>query len=168
MSVRIRAVSAEDLKPISSLVERANATYREWAEVNWQAPGEAHERLHWQALVHDPRAWNAVAVSDNELLGCASFHDAHGSSGRAEIGIGLAELSRLFVAPEHWRRGIGKQLLRRAVEEMRRRNYQNAHLFTPADNSRARSFYEQQGWQLCNGTRRWQSLLLVRYGKSLF
>jgi ribosomal protein S18 acetylase RimI-like enzyme len=73
----------------------------------------------------------------------------------------------MFVDPEHWRRGIGRLLLDRAVEEMRKRGYRKAELFTPTRNIRSRRFYERHA--CCSGeeTRRWRGLVLILYSLDL-
>ena len=159
----VRLASADDLDALSSLVARANASYHEWAGPRWEPPGPAHERSRWGERFDDPVAWNLVAVSNSVLLGCTSLTDARTEEGRGREIPGLGHLSRMFVDPEHWGRGIGSALLSRAVDEMRLRRYESAQLFTPTGNARARQFYEQRGWRLDEETRDWQGLLLVRY-----
>jgi GNAT superfamily N-acetyltransferase len=148
-------------------VARANATYREWAGAGWNPPGIAHERSRWRERFEDAATWNAVAESADGVLGCVSFTDARLLQGRGDKIPGVAHLSRMFVLPEHWARGIGSLLLNRAIEEMRYRDYGQAQLFTPADNVRSRRFYERHDWHLGAVTRRWQGLLLVEYRRSL-
>jgi GNAT superfamily N-acetyltransferase len=165
--LRLRPASEEDLDGLALLVARANATYREWAGSDWKPPGVAHERSRWRERFDDAAAWNVVAVSRRDVLGCASFTDARLDEGRGRKIAQIAHLSRMFVAPEHWGRGIGSLLLDQAVEEMRRRGYERAQLFTPTGNRRARRFYERHDWRLGKATRRWQGLLLVQYERSL-
>jgi GNAT superfamily N-acetyltransferase len=167
MRLSIRPAALEDLEDLSSLVSRGNATYSAWAGAEWKPPGPAGERRRWWDRLEDPRAWNAVGIADDELVGCASFTDARSQAEPGGTIPGRAHLSRLFVAPEHWGQGIGEELLRTAVEEMRRRGYRIAQLFTPRANSRARHFYEHNGWVICDGTRQWHGLLLVRYCRDL-
>jgi GNAT superfamily N-acetyltransferase len=160
---RVRLAAPHDLDALAALVARANATYVEWAGPCWKPPGVAHERLHWRERLNDAAAWNAVAESDGHLLGCVSFTHAHTVEDDQTTIPRLAHLSRMFVDPERWRRGIGSLLLTRAVEEMRSRGYERAQLFTPTANVRSRSFYERHAWRPEDGTRYWRGLLLVRY-----
>lgn len=69
----------------------------------------------------------------------------------------------MFVDPDRWRKGVGSALLLHAVEEMRRRGYQQAQLYTAEGNADSRRFYEHHGWQAAEGAREWQGLRLVRY-----
>jgi RimJ/RimL family protein N-acetyltransferase len=165
MRFYIRPAGFDGLDRLSSLVWRANTTYRPWAGAEWRPPGEADERRRWRDRLEDRRAWNAVATAGGELLGCASFTRARSEVESGGTIRGRAHVSRLFVAPEHWGNGIGGELLRAAVDEICRRGYGTAQFFTPRANSRARRFYEHNGWVLRQGTRRWHGLLLVRYGR---
>ena len=167
MEVRVRHATEEDFEALAALVVRANATYREWADAGWTPPGIEHERLRWREQFDDTAAWIAVAVEGGELLGCVSFTDARTQDGRGRPIPRLAHLSRMFVDPANWGRGIGSLLLDRALVEMRDRGYRQAQLFTPERNSRSRRFYERHAWQPGEETRGWHGLVLTRYSLEL-
>jgi GNAT superfamily N-acetyltransferase len=59
---------------------------------------------------------------------------------------GLAHFWMLFVRPSHWGTGLATQLHREAVREAAARGYASMRLFTPAGQTRARRFYEREGW----------------------
>ena len=159
MEFRVRYATENDLEVLAALVVRANATYREWAGASWRPPGIEHERLRWRERFDDSAAWNAVAVASGQCLGCVSFTDARTQEGQGQRITGPAHLSRMFVDPEQWGRGIGSLLLRAAVDEMRQRRYRQAQLFTPDENHRSRRFYEGHGWRPGEETRRWHGLV---------
>jgi GNAT superfamily N-acetyltransferase len=167
VAARVRLAWPDDLDALAALVVKANATYREWAGSRWNPPGLVHERSRWQARLKDGAAWNAVAEAGDEIVGCVSFTDARTEEGRGDDIPGLAHLSRMFVLPERWGHGIGGRLLTRGVDEMRRRGYEEAQLFTPVENARARGFYEHHGWRVGSATRPWQGLMLIQYHLSL-
>jgi RimJ/RimL family protein N-acetyltransferase len=162
--LRVRPISAADLDALSELVTRANARYREWASPEWRPPGIDHERERWRERLEDSAAWSVLAASvGGRPLGCVSFTDAR-ASGAGDIPIaGLAHLSRMFVDPPYWGRGLGTLLLERAVAEMRNRGYRRAQLYTAVGNARSRRFYERHGWDHGDETRRWHGLILIRY-----
>jgi len=76
--------------------------------------------------------------------------------GAAPIGVVLAgadpareeagHLSRLYVDPAVWARGIGRALHDRALEELRARGFDRATLWVLEANTRARTWYERLGW----------------------
>ncbi len=79
------------------------------------------------------------------------------------------ELYAFYVAPSHWRRGVGARLLRRAVEELAARRYLSADLWVLSGNARGRAFYEAQGWSLEGTTKGCfdGSVPAVRYRRAL-
>ncbi len=163
MDSRVRLASRDDLDALAALVARANLTYRDWAGATWEVPGLANERLHWEARLEDGAAWSAVAVSDEELVGCVSFTDARTNAGGKRGIAGFAHLSRMFVDPNHWRTGLGSALLGEATAKMHESGYEQAQLFTATLNTGSRRFYEHHGWQPGTETRDWQGLELIRY-----
>jgi ribosomal protein S18 acetylase RimI-like enzyme len=59
----------------------------------------------------------------------------------------------LYVTPEFWSRCIGNALHDLALVRLRQTNVQEAHLWTLAENYRARAFYEKRGSRLTGRTR---------------
>jgi GNAT superfamily N-acetyltransferase len=57
-----------------------------------------------------------------------------------------AELVAIYVDPESWRRGVGRELMTAAVEEARRRGFHELTLWSFERNERALSFYAQLGF----------------------
>lgn len=58
----------------------------------------------------------------------------------------LGHLSRLYVAPSHWGRGIGRLLYERAIDHIRDAGYRDITLWVLEANDRARRWYERLGW----------------------
>ena len=71
------------------------------------------------------------------------------------------ELYGIYVAPEAWGTGAGPALIRAATGELRAHGHTEAVLWVLADNPRARSFYEREGWAI-DGARRTGEHLGVR------
>lgn len=57
------------------------------------------------------------------------------------------ELYAIYVFPEHWRRGIGKLLINQITKQLKDEGYEYATLWVLEGNSRARKFYEVNGWK---------------------
>lgn len=55
------------------------------------------------------------------------------------------EIYALYVLPEHWSTGLGRELLRRGVEELRTGGHTDGCLWVLEGNARARRFYERAG-----------------------
>ena len=60
----------------------------------------------------------------------------------------LAHLWQLFVRPPFWGTGVALGLHDAAVTEATARGYARMRLNTPLDQTRARRFYEREGWEL--------------------
>ena len=65
---------------------------------------------------------------------------------------GFGEVFALYVDPSFWGTSVATALLTRATELLRDRGHHRAGLWTFEDNSRARRFYEREGW-VFDGTR---------------
>lgn len=81
------------------------------------------------------------------------------------------EITRLYTHPRAWGRGVGSQLLDRALAGLRAEGQSQAWLFTEERNERGRRFYEQRGWRIEGPAREreWQGTRLrePRYVKDL-
>jgi len=84
-----------------------------------------------------------VAEVEGQVVGTATF-----GKGRDRDSDGLGEVYALYVLPEHWGTGQGRDLLRVTVEMLKAQGYPGVYLWTLRDNTRARAFYEKAGLQL--------------------
>ena len=57
----------------------------------------------------------------------------------------------LYVAPEHWRRGIGHHLVCEGVRHLSGSGFIDVTLWVLSDNGRARAFYRSHGFALDAG-----------------
>jgi ribosomal protein S18 acetylase RimI-like enzyme len=70
-----------------------------------------------------------------------------GPSRDADAAPDTAELSTLYLDPQVVGTGVGRALLRHAMEDLRQRGYHAARLWVLESNVRARRFYEIAGWR---------------------
>jgi ribosomal protein S18 acetylase RimI-like enzyme len=80
-----------------------------------------------------------VAVDDGRVVGFAVV-------GPSRDERDLGELYALYVDPDSWSRGAGRQLIVHAEERLAQ-DYAEAALWVLEENARARAFYERAGWQ---------------------
>jgi GNAT superfamily N-acetyltransferase len=136
--VNLRRATTDDLDDVLALIGRGDERSRDWTlDGNPHAPQAEDDRRELSHAIADPDCFNEVAEADGRLLGFVNFVPA---------GERIARLSYLFVDPEHWGEGIGRDLHAHAIDEMRRRGYRAGELITPELNTRARRFYERAGW----------------------
>jgi GNAT superfamily N-acetyltransferase len=172
MSREIRLAVVEDAAAIGRLHVRAwKAAYRGlmpdgYLDALQPDSREAMWRKHLSAAPLGHRVLVSVALEEGEVLGFAALGP---ESNRAEAERG--ELYALYVEPARWVSGIGRQLLAESVERLRGLGYAEAVLWVATGNTRARRFYEGQGWA-ADGTARQEKVLgaevdAVRYARRL-
>ncbi|CAN5168374.1 GNAT family N-acetyltransferase [soil metagenome] len=129
---------------------------------------DARERW-WATEIHtvplNRRPW--IAETNTDIGGFVSV----GPSRDALASPNTGEIYALYVAPECWDHGVGRNLLAHGQKDLAEHGYSEATLWVLADNVRARAFYEAAGWQT-DGTERTERIAdheirEVRYRRSL-
>ena len=97
----------------------------------------------WERQISAPDVIVLVGELDDEPAAlavlCAS---ADPDSDSAEVAL----LDRLYTEPAAWGRGLGRSLLARAMEVLRKRGFREVTLWTAEWNG-SRGFYEALGWK---------------------
>jgi GNAT superfamily N-acetyltransferase len=113
-------------------------------------------RARWEADLAPERAgppYVLAAEFGEVVCGLAVY----GPSRDADANIDSGEVFALHVLPSHWGRGAGAALLRTALEELGAHGSTEARLWVIDENTRARRFYEHNGWR-CDGNQRDRSI----------
>ena len=103
-----------------------------------------HESVHvfdvGQLRKPDITFW--TAWSDEDVMGCGALR---------ELSVSHGEVKSMKTAPQHLRKGVGREILRTIVSEARRRKYTRISLETGAakEFEPAQKLYEQFGFQRC-------------------
>ncbi|MEM9565629.1 MAG: GNAT family N-acetyltransferase [Actinomycetota bacterium] len=71
---------------------------------------------------------------------------------RDPVDVELGEIDTIAVSPSMWRRGIGRALMTRGIEQVRAR-WPRAILWTPDGYERGHAFYRAMGWHRLGSTR---------------
>jgi ribosomal protein S18 acetylase RimI-like enzyme len=144
--------------------EDAEATARLHVE-SWAAaytlPGPTLEQ---RLALHRQFPPSFVAEVDGEIVGFVGVGPSRDADAEGE-------LYTIYVHPDHWRDGVGRQLIRAGEERMRELGCRKVVLWVLDGNARAQSFYESAGWS-ADGERRTiefvgQAIPEVRYAKTL-
>jgi ribosomal protein S18 acetylase RimI-like enzyme len=144
------------------------------------ADAEATARLHvasWAAAytltgptleqrvdMHTRSPASFVAEVDGEIAGFVGVGPSRDPDAEGE-------LYTIYVHPDHWGTGVGRELIRAGEERLRELGYGWVVLWVLDGNERAQRFYESAGWAL-DGERRTiefagESIPEVRYAKQL-
>jgi ribosomal protein S18 acetylase RimI-like enzyme len=136
----IRRGTAADIGPAVAVWTAAHGARR--GGVPPLPEQEARARAH----VDNPEAVLFVADAAGEVVGMALGEQALSDDGRGPPVEGLCHVSMVFVASERWGEGLGGRLVDALLEEMRKRGFRGAQLWTQTDNARARRLYEGRGF----------------------
>ena len=138
----------------------------------WQAayahalPADRLRALSLDEAVARHRLWppEFVAEQGGEIVGFVAV-------GRSRDPGTDGELFAIYVHPEHWGTGVGRELIEAGEEELRNLGHEEAILWVLDDNPRARRFYSLAGWSLDGMAREIQifgfDVSEVRYAKRL-
>jgi GNAT superfamily N-acetyltransferase len=100
------------------------------------------EVTRWSSDLINGRARWWVAEEDGHVVGFAGVCPS-----RDPIDPELGELDTIAVDPGRWRSGVGRALMKVALEALAEDGYRKAVLWTPAGHESAHAFYEQLGWR---------------------
>ena len=129
----------------------------------------AERAARYTFAVEDPGApETVVAVDGGTISGFATIGTPR--DGDAP-GMRTGELFALYVHPDRWDRGVGRELIGDARARLHARGSATAILWVLAGNARAQRFYRLDGWSHSGETRREEvhGLLLdeLRYRRAL-
>jgi ribosomal protein S18 acetylase RimI-like enzyme len=108
-----------------------------------------------------------LAEGDGDILGFLTVGPCRDEDVDGEV---TGEIWGIYLAPQHWRKGIGTALCRYGEQLLRARGYRQAVLWVFADNDQARRFYEAMGFVADGASkvlRPGAPLEAVRYRKGL-
>ena len=142
----MRAPTPADVPRIAAVVAEGFEGYRSFAPAGWTPPPMADHERYLVARLWDPDTWASLAERDHTIAGIVSMIPA-ASSRHPVDDPRLAHLWQLFIAREWWGSGLATRLHGLVAAAARARGFTAMRLFTPADQARARRFYEREGWR---------------------
>jgi len=144
-ALAFRRATLADAGALAALMAEAVATYRSFAPPGWQ-PFRAEEiEENLSGRLERPTVWCLLAEAPSRVAGYVSLLPA--TDGRRPVADPrLAHFWMLFVRAPWWGTGLAQRLHGDAVAEATERGFTAMRLFTPAEQARARRFYERQGW----------------------
>jgi GNAT superfamily N-acetyltransferase len=94
----------------------------------------------WDRLLRQPRGKVLLAEERGVVVGFCAVGPAIESD--------WGEVFAIYLDPTHWGRGLGRELLAGGERSLVEAGHQRGLLWVLGGNTRARSFYERQGWNL--------------------
>jgi ribosomal protein S18 acetylase RimI-like enzyme len=140
----IRNAEIGDAEAMGLLHVRAwQAAYRGVMPDEYLDTLDAGERITmWrERIARTDLAPMLVAEVDGQVVGFTNYGAEYPPSGS-----NCGQLYAINLDPDHWRRGIGRALVRRVTEALRALGYDEAVLWVVPENQRARALYESEGW----------------------
>jgi GNAT superfamily N-acetyltransferase len=167
-ALAFRPATVEDAAGLAAVFMEGFDAYREFAPRDWRPP-DVHEVVEkLAARLGKPTVWSLLAEQGPEVAGYVALLPAADS--RRPVGDPrLAHFWMLFVRASWWGSGLATRLHGAACDAAAERGFTAMRLFTPAEQWRARRFYEREGWTLAGGPQADEELgmALVEYRRVL-
>jgi len=170
-SVTIRDAMPADARAIAEVHVRSwQAAYRGELPDDYLDGLSVDERETWwrDTLSGPTRASGTLVAEDGgRVIGFAGF----GPTRDDDAPPGTGEVYAIYLDPDRFGRGVGRELFDRANGRLRELGFTRATLWTLTTNERARRFYERAGWAF-DGTEsthqdHCRNLPIVRYAVEL-
>jgi GNAT superfamily N-acetyltransferase len=162
----IRRAGPEDAQPIARVHVRTwQAAYTHVFPAEQLADLSVERRVRlWESFLPRDDVGIFVSVTDGAVTGFVSVGESN------DVG-GEGELYAIYVHPDYWGTGAGRDLIATAERWLSSHGYEWATLWVLDDNPRARRFYEVAGWSTDGAERTGRHLGVqtkeVRYRKEL-
>ena len=166
----VREATPEDIRALATVeVHSRGAAYAHFMPVHYVKELTVEDATTiWRERLSGASSMKTMVLeSEDQIAGFVRF-----GRGQAPLPAPNAgELELLFVAPDHWRHGLGSTLLEEAERGLQAMGFASGFLAVFEANQRARGFYEARGW--IHDGQRWTvqrggaNLVEMRYRKPL-
>ncbi len=144
-TVHIRRAEAADSEAMADIQRRSwSAAYAKLLPPGVIAQKNAGRSAQWKRLLQED-AQPGVNYFLAEVSGTPAGMIVFGPY-RDEDLPGAGEIRAIYLLPEYWRKGIGTQLIRFAMAELKKAGYSKVSLWVLAGNSNAIGCYEKSGF----------------------
>ena len=99
----------------------------------------------WANSINREGMNNLVLIEDGLIVGTASF-----CKSRWEQHSDFGEIVSIYLLPDYIGKGYGSHLLKRCIEQLNKFGFTKLLLWVLEDNTRARRFYEKNGFNCSN------------------
>ena len=95
----------------------------------------------WAKCFDDPGVYTLIFIENGRIVGTSSF-----SKSRSAQYPDSGEVISIYFLPEYIGRGYGSKLMGSVLDELKKRGFKEAFLWTLEDNDHAKHFYESNGF----------------------
>ena len=143
-----RVAGPADAAAICAILVEGVEVYRSWAPSDWAPPVLTRADVsRFADALRRSDVWCLLALDDEQVIGHVAL-SPFSMEDPEPPPLGTINLWQLFVRPAWQGRGIATSLMEAAASEARQRGFTRMRLWTPQGQSRARRFYEREGWTL--------------------
>lgn len=144
----VRAAGPGDAEQVAEVHVRSwQAAYRGLLPQDYLDQLDPADRLpRWRRTLEEAnRATSGVIVAEtgSQICGAAWFGPARDPDSDPAL---VGELIGIYLLPEAWGKGLGRNLMTAAVDHLTAAGYTEATLWVLKSNARARRFYAKAGW----------------------
>ena len=154
--ITIRIASVPDAARIAHIhVATWRVAYQGQMPDDYLARLDENQRAgFWRQRLAESRGNVFVCELEGEMIGFCDWMPSRDADADQRS---VAEIAAVYVRAEHWGRGAGGALCRRALRVARSLNFTAMTLWVLETNSRARQFYQSMGFH-CDGARKTEKL----------
>ena len=140
-----RPTTAADAGRLAAVLVEGFETFRAFAPPEWGGASAEEVEGGLAARLDLPTVWGLLAEHGAEVAGYVTLLPA-ADSRKPVDDPALAHFWMLFVRARWWGTGLARRLHAAACEAAAARGFTAMRLYTPAEQGRARRFYEREGW----------------------
>jgi len=139
-SYSVRPALARDAKAIAEIhVATWQAAYKDLLPADYLNSMTVEKRqAYWREAIEYSEPQVLVATDGDQIVGFAGFDRSRDPKTRSTVG----EIWAIYVAPEHWRKGVGLQLWDGARDGLRDEGCTQVTVWVLLRNERALEFFE--------------------------
>jgi ribosomal protein S18 acetylase RimI-like enzyme len=143
--IEIRPATPEDALPLAIVhVESWRSAYRAFVPASTLDGLDYQQRaVRFRESLASHAEETYVAEKDGEIVGFLTVGPCRDEDLDGEV---TGEIWGIYLAPQHWRKGIGTALCGYGEQLLRSRGHRQEVLWVFADNASARRFYEALGF----------------------
>jgi GNAT superfamily N-acetyltransferase len=146
-----RPGTPEDAATLAAVLVEGFETYRAFAPPEFALPSVEDVTAMMEPRLGKPTVWSLLGEdASGAVAGYVALLPA-AEGRRPDPDPRLMHFWQLFVRAPWWGTGLARRLHSAACAEAASRGFTAMRLFTPAEQARARRFYEREGWRRVDG-----------------